>query len=92
MKLNTFYVQYAVTAFEITKEQGANAEKCLAVRNFRNLVSFVLIQNMNSTFRKCGTSQFLSETVGFLLLARQHRLLINPRSLITPLNNNRRQP
>ena len=39
---HTFYVQYAITAFEITKEQGANAEKCLAIRNFRNLVSFVL--------------------------------------------------
>lgn len=43
---HTFYVQYAITAFEITKEQGANAEKCLAIPNFRNLVSFVLIQNM----------------------------------------------
>ena len=43
-----FYVQHALTAFGITKEEGANAERCLAIRNCRNLVSFVLIQNMNS--------------------------------------------
>jgi hypothetical protein len=49
VKLNTsFYVQYALTAFEITKGQEANAEKCLAIRNFPNLFSFVLIQNMKS--------------------------------------------
>ena len=42
---HTFYVQYALTTFEITKERGRKAEKCLAIRNFPNLVSFVLIQN-----------------------------------------------
>ena len=32
-----FYIQYALTAFEITKEQGADAEKCSTIRNFPNL-------------------------------------------------------
>ena len=43
-----FYDQYFLTAFEITKEKREKAEKCLTVRNFRNLVSFVHIQNVKS--------------------------------------------